>query len=154
MTTKTEQSKRDMYESLDVLKHVYRANPKPLLFGYFDTALEQYLEALRQEQDDLRNWRQALEFANRAAGDELRAAHELIRRQREVIRTLYTSRKARKPRTLAQIRANKGNASESICGPLPEYSLTVCQHLWMKRIDYPSGALTSQCIYCMKIQEC
>lgn len=129
----TEKLKRAMYLNLPQARTVYDAEA-------FENALEAYLEALRQDQDDLRNRLQAFEFANKACGEELRAASELIQRQRKFIRTLYTSRKARKPRTLAQIKADKENASQSICGALPK----ACQHA------YRTICGSSRCVFCMK----
>ena len=48
MTNAIEQTKREMYEHLDVLKYAYRNNPKAMLFGHFDSALEAHLEELRK----------------------------------------------------------------------------------------------------------
>lgn len=59
----------------------------------FETSLEDYFEALRQERDELRNKLQAFEFANKSAGELLRDALATVKRQRQFIRTLYTSRK-------------------------------------------------------------
>lgn len=48
MTNAIEQTKREMYEHLDVLKYVYRNNPKPMLFGHLESAMEAHLEELRK----------------------------------------------------------------------------------------------------------
>lgn len=117
MTKTTEELKREMYEALDVLKYAIRNTPKPMLVGLLESATEKYLEALRQDlktsheatgelaiqlsemttqRDELRNKLQAFEFANKSAGELLRDALATVKRQRQFIRTLYTSRKARK----------------------------------------------------------
>ena len=145
----TENLKREMYEFLEVLKFAYRGVPKPLLFGYFDTALEKYLEALRQDRDDLRNRLQAFEFANKACGEELRAASELIQRQRKFIRTLYASRKARKVKGSASAQSSDEKAVGEILGAVQR----LCQHSWRTVIAFPSGTEQKECIFCLKLED-
>lgn len=98
MAKTTEELRREMYEALDVLKYAIRNTPKPLLMGLLENSTEAYLEALHQDHDDLRKRLKAFEFANKSAGELLRDALATVKRQREFISTLYTSRNARKIR--------------------------------------------------------
>lgn len=175
MTTET--MKREMYEFLEVLKFAYRAIPKPLLFGYFDTALEKYLEALRQEisdlsalntkgrnaslhdqvllqnlreeRDDLRNRLQAFVFANRAAGEQLRAANELIQRQRESIKELHATKDDRKSVPGTSPQRSEENSPSAVLEALP----MLCQHSYQYMHDVPSGELRPRCIFCRVLLE-
>lgn len=113
MTKTTEELKRVMHVDLKRLGQTSGAH----LYRTFEESLEEYLEALRKdlktahiatgdvaiqlsemktERDELRNKLQAFEFANKNAGELLRDALATVKRQRQYIRTLYTSRKARK----------------------------------------------------------
>lgn len=116
MTKTTEELKREMYRKLAAWK-IYAVTTED-----FEESLEEYLEALRQEldesgradhlrqriafltsevharaeeRDELRNKLQAFEFANKSAGELLRDALATVKRQRQFIRTLYTSRNKR-----------------------------------------------------------
>ena len=96
MTKTTEELKREMYASLTGFTKAFTiGNFAPPQFAELENSLEAYLEALHQERIDLRNKLQAFEFANKSAGELLRDALATVRRQREYIRTLYTSRKAK-----------------------------------------------------------
>lgn len=169
MTKTTEELKREMYGRLAAFRiHA-------VMLDTFEESLEAYLDRLHQdlktshvatgdlaillheaktERDQLRNKLQAFEFANKNAGELLRDALATVKRQRKFIMTLYTSRKARKVKGSTSAQSLKEVSPESICGALLVHSQPACQHSWMKKIDYPSGALSSQCIFCMKIQEC
>lgn len=118
MTKTTEELKRDMCGCLARVSQMISDGCIPrMVFPLFEGILEQYLEALRQElktsheatgelaiqvqeakaeRDELRNKLQAFEYANKNAGELLRDALATVERQREYIRTLYTSRNARK----------------------------------------------------------
>lgn len=107
MNTRTEETRHTMYQHLEGVKRTLKKGFSPLAkMSDFESALEEHLEALRQEQifsraqlincrqanTDLQLRIQALEHAahvngqaNLAAGDQLREAQELIRRQREYI---------------------------------------------------------------------
>lgn len=146
MIKTTEELKREMFEHLEILKEYSK---RPMLCRHLENALEAYLEALRQERDELRNKLQAFEFANKSAGDLLRDALATVKRQREFIRTLYTSRKARKSKRATRIQSSGENASQSICGPL----LSLCQHSWRDQFVDLSGKRQKQCIFCLTIQE-
>lgn len=131
----TEELKREMYRQFKNLEIAGFFGKE--IMGHFESALEAYLEELRkdlnfacscvdlsalkaakliEERDQLRSKLQAFEFANKSAGELLIHAQETIRKQRQFIRTLYTSRKARKvrPGTLAQ--SEKGKAVCGTCG--------------------------------------
>ena len=107
MNTKTEETRHAMYQHLEGVKKTIKKGFSPRAkMSDFESALEEHLEALRQEQifsrSQLMNCRQAntdlqlrihaLEHvthvngqANLAAGNELREAQALIQRQREYI---------------------------------------------------------------------
>lgn len=111
MNTKTEETRHAMYQHLEAVKKTLKKGFSPRAkMSDFESALEEHLEALRQEQifsrAQLMNCRQsntdlqlrihALEHAahvnvqaNLAAGDQLREAHELIQRQRGAIADIY-----------------------------------------------------------------
>lgn len=85
MTKTTEELKREMYDGLKTFRHFAA---KPTLADLFESSLEAYLEALRQELQmwkdiaderdlrsaNLRNKLQAFEFANRSAAELLSEA--------------------------------------------------------------------------------
>lgn len=150
MIKTTEELKREMFEHLEILKEYSK---RPILCMHLENALEAYLEALRQEHDELRNKLQAFEFANKSAGDLLRDALATVKRQREFIRTLYTSRKARKAKRATRIQSSAENVASEICGALPDSYEQSCQHSWIKMVDYTAGTLTEQCIFCLSIRE-
>lgn len=107
MTTKIEETSREMYRHLEGVKLTLKKGFSPRAkMSDFESALEEHLEALRQDlafmRAQLMTCRdincglqlriQALEHAahvtgqaNLAAGDELREAQALIQRQREYI---------------------------------------------------------------------
>lgn len=111
MNTKTEETRHAMYQHLEGVKKTIKKGFSPRAkMSDFESALEEHLEALRQEYEfmkaQLMNCRDAncglqlrihaLEHAahvngqaNIAAGDQLRAAHELIQRQRGAIADMY-----------------------------------------------------------------
>lgn len=97
-----------------------------------------------------------LKIASQAAGEELRAAHELIQnqrqciqRQREVIWALYMSNEARNEKSATQAQDQSENASEEIRGAL----LHLCQHSWRDQFADLSGKRQKQCIFCLTIRE-
>lgn len=143
MTKTTEELKREMYGNMAAWK-MYAVTTEG-----FEESLDAYLEALRQEHSDLRNRLQAFAFANKSAGELLIEAQTTIRRQREFIRTLYTSRKARKSKRATRIQSSGENVSETICGPL----LSACQHSWRDQFADLSGEMQKQCIFCLTIKE-
>lgn len=150
MIKTTEVTRRELYASI---KRTWEFTSPYSTTGRFlektENALESHLEALRQEHDDLRNRLQAFEFANKSAGDLLRDALATVKRQREFIRTLYTSRKARKSKRATRIQSSDENSAETICGPL----LSLCQHSWRDQFADLSGKRQKQCIFCLTIQE-
>lgn len=107
MMTKTEETRHTMYQHLEGVKKTLKKGFSPRAkMSDFESALEEHLEAMRQEQifsrAQLVNCRQAntdlqlrihaLEHAahvngqaNQVAGEELREAQALIQRQREYI---------------------------------------------------------------------
>lgn len=122
MTSDTEKTKREMYRVLKEVKAFCDVSMDPLV-GDFEDKLESHLEALRQElgtshiatgdtaillsemtadRDALRNKLQAFEFANKSAGELLIHAQGTIKKQRQYIRTLYTSRAKRKPMAVSK----------------------------------------------------
>lgn len=109
----TEELKREMYACWKSAKNEVGEQALEVL----EATTEEYLEALRQElrnshiatgdtaillsemtteRDSLRNKLQAFEFANKSAGELLIHAQGTIKKQRQYIRTLYTSRAKRK----------------------------------------------------------
>jgi hypothetical protein len=82
---------------------------------------------VRAERDELRNKLQAFEFANKSAGELLRDALATVKRQREYIRTLYVSRKARKNKGSTLAQSSTANAPElkSDAVPLRNYMGTI-----------------------------
>lgn len=168
----TENLKREMYAKLKESR-VWAAKH----LDAFEGSLEDYLESLRQElsdmtrlrhcyetlavdytnksvalteeRDELRNRLQAFEFANKACGEELRAASELIQRQREFIRTLYTSRKTRKTKGSTSAQSSCEKCSGEVLGAIPR----PCQHSWRHTMDFLSGTSRDQCIYCLAFRE-
>lgn len=117
MTKTTEELKREMYGHLEQIKSTALNGFTPnYSIRMFEPALEQYLEALRQESIDQRNKLQAFEFANKSAGELLRDALATVKRQRQFIRTLYTSRKARKVKPATRIQSSAENVSCVKCG--------------------------------------
>ena len=123
----TEELKREMYKSLANLKGRIEIHYsiKDALHGVDDleSTIEDYLEALRQDRDTLRNKLQAFEFANQSTSELLRDALTTVKRQREFIRTLYTSRKARKPKQATRTQSSTENASDVKC-EAPERNMT------------------------------
>lgn len=140
MTTKTEQSRREMYTLLADTKLVVQDGRVPIhnLAG-FESALEAHLEDLRQELiqarqsiDDLQIRNHALSYAYsalqvacRSSGDSLREAQELIGKQRQVIAGMHTAKAA----------------------PI------TCQHSYQYMHDVPSGELQPRCIFCRLLLE-
>lgn len=109
----TEELKREMYYDL---KRVGGMVGETHLYKTFEESLEAYLEALRQDRDEIRNKLQAFEFANQSTSELLRDALSTMKRQREFIRTLYTSRKVRKHKQATRTQSKAENASEVKCG--------------------------------------
>ncbi len=170
----TEELKREMYRALGNAQGriVINYSVKDMLGGIdeLENALEAYLEALRkdldfsrmsadltnaqirkilQERDDLRNRLQAFEFANKAAGEELRKSQETIKRQREYISEMWGTSKASESNAGTSAQDSSGNVSETICGPLQ----TPCQHSFRNEYAYPSGKLQARCVFCMTVVE-
>jgi hypothetical protein len=112
MTKTTEELKREMYQWLRLIKGSLPNNGRSdgaRKGEQFEEVLEAYLEALHQERTDLRNKLQAFEFANKSAGELLRDAMATVKRQRQFIKTLYTSRKARKSKAATRTQSSKEN---------------------------------------------
>ena len=117
VNTKTEETRHTMYQHLEGVKKTLKKGFSPRAkMSDFESALEEHLEALRQEQifsrAQLMNCRQAntdlqlrihaLEHAahvngqaNLAAGDQLREAQALIHRQRGAIADMYMQKVAK-----------------------------------------------------------
>lgn len=111
MTTKTEETRHAMYQHLEGVKKTLKKGFSPRAkMSDFESALEEHLEALRQDsafsRAQLMTCRQAntdlqlrvhyLEYAahvngqaNLVAGDQLREANALIQRQREYIGKIH-----------------------------------------------------------------
>ena len=168
MTKTTEELKRAMFEHLEIIKEF---SEKPMLCRLLETALEEYLEQLRQEyvrkssqfknaiclledtteeRDELRNRLQAFEFANKSAGEFLQESRAKCKRLKE---KLHEARKE-----LSELRESAGSTSgqdseevvsEAILGPIQR----ICQHSFRVHHAYPSGKLESQCIFCLKIED-
>lgn len=107
MTTKTEETRHAMYQHLEGVKKTLKKGFSPRAkISDFESALEEHLEALRQDHEFMKSQLmtcrdincglqlriQALEHAvhvngqaNQVAGEELREAQALIQRQREYI---------------------------------------------------------------------
>lgn len=140
MTKATEELKREMYEALAIVKGRIEINYsiKDMLRGVdeFESLLEDCFESMCKDlktsheatgelaiqlsemtaqRDTLRNKLQAFEFANQSAGELLRNALATVKRQRQFIRTLYASRKARKGKPATRIQSSQENVSESKC---------------------------------------
>lgn len=111
MNTKTEETRHAMYQHLEDVKKTLKKGFSPRAkMSDFESALEEHLEALRQDlifsrlqlatcrnsNCDLQLRIHALEHAahvngqaNLAAGDQLREAHALIQRQRAHIGKMH-----------------------------------------------------------------
>lgn len=111
MNTKTEETRHAMYQHLEGVKKTIKKGFSPRAkMSDFESAIEEHLEALRQEYEfmklQLMNCRQAntdiqlrlhaidhayfvQSQANIAAGDQLRDAQALIQRQRGAIADMY-----------------------------------------------------------------
>lgn len=142
MTTKTEQSRRVMYHQLNIVK-TFSLAPKVGRIGFdnLETALEAYLEDIRQELmqarqsiDDMQIRNHALSYAYsalqaacRASGDSLREAQELIRKQRQVIADMHAAK--------------------------PQAEPVKCQHSYQYMHDAQSGDLQPRCIFCRALLE-
>lgn len=116
MNKKTEETSREMYRHLEGVKLTLKKGFSPRAkMSDFESALEEHLEALRQEQifsrNQLLNCRQAntdlqlrihaLEHAahvngqaNQVAGEKLREAQALILSQRQAIADMYMANRA------------------------------------------------------------
>lgn len=120
MTKTTEELKREMYDAMSILKSQVQATGVAMGGSRFESALEKYLEALRQESasltkhgnilldayshqqgltaqarneaDSERNRRQAFEFANQSAGEFLQEARAKVKSQRISIGQLKSER--------------------------------------------------------------
>lgn len=171
MTTKTEQSRRELFRFVEHVKAAMRAGEMPLAsFPAMESALESHLEDLRQElktsheatgelaiqlseikteRDELRNKLQAFEFANKNAGEMLRDALATVKRQREYIRTLYTSRKARKVAGSTSGQNKIENVPKVKCGASDNESeeCSRCKGTGFE-VEFQSGALRAPCFKC------
>lgn len=136
-TMTTEELKREMYRYLVDIKKLADSQASFTTAEALENSLGAYLEELRkdlnfacasvdladakarkaaEERDAAIRKLQAFEFANKSAGELLIRAQETIKRQRKFIRTLYTSRKARKVAGATRIQSSPGNVSEVKCG--------------------------------------
>jgi hypothetical protein len=117
VNTKTEETRHAMHQHLEGVKKTIKKGFSPRAkMSDFESALEEHLEALRQDlsfaRAQLLNCRDAncglqlrihaLEHAahvngqaNTAAGDQLRDAHALIQRQRGAIADMYMQKVAK-----------------------------------------------------------
>lgn len=117
MNTKTEETRHAMYQHLEGVKKTIKKGFSPRAkMSDFESALEEHLEALRQDQEFMKaqliNCRQAntdiqlrlhaidhayfvQSQANLAAGDQLREAQALIQRQRGAIADLHMQKVAK-----------------------------------------------------------
>ncbi|BBI47375.1 putative ABC transporter permease [Pseudomonas phage HU1] len=116
MTTKTEETRHAMYQHLEGVKKTLKKGFSPRAkMSDFESALEEHLEALRQElafsklqlmtcrqtNMDIQSRLHAVDHAhfvqsqaNLAAGDQLRDAQALIQRQRGAIADMYMAGRA------------------------------------------------------------
>lgn len=157
----TEELKREMYKQLSNLKIAGFFGKE--IMGHFESALEAYLEELRkdlnfacrsvdladakarkaiEERDAALSKLQAFEFANKSAGELLIRAQETIKRQRKFIRTLYTSRKARKVVGATRIQSSAENASGVNCAAAELRD----PHMPKKKCMHPRGWRTNSLI--------
>jgi hypothetical protein len=153
VNTKTEETRHAMYQHLEGVKRTLKKGFSPRAkMSDFESALEEHLEALRQEQifsrAQLMNCRQAntdlqlrihaLEHAahvngqaNLAAGDQLREAHALIGRQHGAIADMYVASRAVtvQPKPAECRHENLHNSCCTDCGRLvPKCSfINLCQ---------------------------
>lgn len=119
MKTKIEETSREMYRHLEGVKLTLKKGFSPRAkMSDFESALEEHLEALRQElafsklqlmtcrqtNMDIQSRLHAVDHAyfvqsqaNLAAGDQLREAQALIQRQRGAIADMYMASRAVKP---------------------------------------------------------
>ncbi len=111
--------------------------------------LRYQLQCMTQERDIIRNRLQAFEFANQAAGEELRKSQETVKRQREYISEMCGTAKASEPKPSTLAQDSEGNVSETICGPF----YGQCQHYFRTQYAFPNGKLQKQCVFCMLIVE-
>lgn len=154
-------SLKDMLEGADVVDIALEDYLEEL--SQEKAALEQRLETqgqsiktlqhncmgLTTERDDLRNRLQAFEFANETAGVQLRAANELIQRQRESIKELRTAKEARETDACTSPQRSEENTACVVLGALP----MLCQHSYQYMHDVPSGDLKPRCIFCRVLLE-
>lgn len=116
MNTKTEETRHAMYQHLEGVKKTIKTGFSPRAkMPDFESALEEHLEALRQEYEfmklqlmtcrqtnmDIQGRLHAVDHAyfmqsraNLAAGDQLRDARALIQRQRGAIADMYMASRA------------------------------------------------------------
>lgn len=153
MTMTTEELKREMYVRLAAFK-IYATTLEAV-----EDSLEAYLEALRQEiqvltvtrssiieeRDAAMRKLQAFEFANKSAGELLRDALATVKRQRQFIRTLYTSRKARKSVGSTSAQSSAGNTRCRSSGSRAATHSSICQHSF----EFDSVLGFRRCVFCM-----
>lgn len=137
--SQAEESREELKRMTD-LRHCYER----LACDYTKKSVE-----LTEERDALRNRLQALEHANLACGDQLRTAHDLIKRQRGIISDLYRTKETFEvvPGTSAQ------SSDEKAIGEVLGAIQMPCQHSWRRLVAYPSGKDHQECIFCLKIEE-
>lgn len=175
MTKTTEELKREMYKVLASLDRktllaetgkLQRGESATYEMQFFQCVLESYLEALCKElknsheatgelaiqlhemtaeRDELRNKLQIFELANKTAGDLLRDALATVKRQRQFIRTLYTSRKTRKVVGGTSCQKKQGNVLESKCGGSASVSEEISTIKCMHTTDFDGV-----CTFCRK----
>lgn len=110
MTNAIEITKRVMYSWLAQVKMIDQGGAYQLNSATdLESALEAYLEALRQERDDLRNRLQAFEFANKSSDEFLIEAQELLRSERKVMAHLQAKVKSQR-QSIGQLKNDRNNA--------------------------------------------
>lgn len=174
----TEELKREMYKSLANLKGRIEINYsiKDALHGVDDLegALEEYLEALRLDRDDLEcrlaqmteerdDIQLRLHAVDHAYNEQQRspALEEVLKhnkaliktvsRQRQYIRTLYTSRKARKPRPSTMAQRSGENASGVELKRLERHSPATCAHRWTQ-LESGASLVCRECLVIADVQ--
>lgn len=167
MTKTTEELKREMYQWLRLIKGSLTNNgwsDGARKGEQFEEVLEAYLEALRQEIQDLTITRgsireerdaymaklQAFEFANKSAGEFLQESRAKCKR----LKSKFQEARKELSELLKSVGGTSGQdseevVSESILGPIQR----ICQHSFRVHHAYPSGKLQSQCIFCLKIED-
>ncbi len=83
------------------------------------------LARMTEDRDDLRNRLQAFEFANKAAGEELRKAQETVKRQREYISEMRGTAKASEPQGSTSLKIRQETSQKRFAGHCRRHASTL-----------------------------